>query len=103
MSENTSNTSENKSENKSPKELIEKIKDDMRKSGFPLEFYVLNVCAPKTIAQWPSLRYEYNNQSRELDLLALFAHSADDPVSDPSLQRTSTRLVIECKKRAGTP
>src|SRR5438046_132192 len=87
----------------SEKELIEKIKKDMENSGFPLEFHVLNVCSTKNTGRMPSLRYEFQGQPRELDLLAFFEEITINRKKDATLQHTSTDLIVECKKRADKP
>jgi hypothetical protein len=89
--------------NESRDELIEKIKNDMRKSGFPLEFHVLNVCSTKDTGRMPGLRYEFLEKQRELDLLCSFEQITLGPRKDATLQHTSTTLVIECKKRSDKP
>ncbi len=91
------------SDSESPTELHEKIKKDMRNSGFPLEFHVLNVCSTKNMGRMPGLRYEFLGQAREVDLLAFFEHHTVDPKEDATRQFTSTDLIIECKKRADKP
>ena len=48
-------------DNNNSANLPEKIKEDMRKSGFPLEFHVLNVCSTKDTGRMPNLRYEFEN------------------------------------------
>ena len=87
----------------SEKELIEKIKKDMENSGLPLEFHVLNVCSTKNTGRMPSLRYEFQGQPRELDLLAFFEEITINRKKDATLQHTSTDLIVECKKRADKP
>jgi hypothetical protein len=77
-------------------ELAGRIESDIRKSGFPLEMYVLNVCSTKNTGRMPSVRYEYLDQLREIDLLAFFETIA-------STHHTSTDLIIECKKSSEKP
>jgi hypothetical protein len=84
-------------------DLVERIKQDMQRSGFPLEFHVLNVCSTKNTGRMPGLRYEFLKQPRELDLLASFEEIALNRKEDANLQHTRTELIIECKKRADKP
>jgi hypothetical protein len=79
-----------------PAELVKNIESDIRKSGFPLEMYVLNVCSTKNTGRMPSVRYEYLDQLREIDLLAFFETIAP-------AHHTSTDLIIECKKSTEKP
>ncbi len=88
-------------ENQPSIDLAEKIKSDLQKSGFPLEFHVLNVCSTKNTGRMPGLRYQFRGQERELDLLAFF-EEIKIKKSD-TLQHTGTSLIIECKKRADKP
>jgi len=77
-------------------EFVEKIENDIRKSGFPLEMFVLNVCSTKNTGRMPSVRYEYLDKLREIDLLAFFETIA-------ASHHTSTDLIIECKKSSEKP
>ncbi len=77
-------------------DLVRKIESDIRKSGFPLEMFALNVCSTKNTGRMPSVRYEYLDQLREIDLLAFFETSA-------SSHHTATDLIIECKKSSEKP
>lgn len=77
-------------------DLIARIESDIRKSGFPLEMYVLNVCSTKNTGRLPNVRYEYLDQLREIDLCAFFS-------SKRPTHYTSTTLIIECKTSASKP
>jgi hypothetical protein len=82
-------------------ELLQKIENDIRKSGFPLEVEVLNVCSTKNTGRLPSVRYEYAGQLREIDLIEFYETFSDK--GDPLPQHTITELIIECKKSAEKP
>jgi hypothetical protein len=84
-------------------ELISKIEEDIRKSGFPLELHVLNVCSSKNTGRLPSLRYEHQNQIREIDLVTNFETIKLKARKGGAPQHTSTALIIECKKSASKP
>src|ERR1017187_659982 len=77
-------------------DLVGKIENDIRKSGFPLEMFVLNVCSSKNTGRMPSVRYEHLDQLREIDLVAFFETIAAD-------HHTATDLIIECKKSSEKP
>jgi hypothetical protein len=77
-------------------DLVGKIESDIRKSGFPLEMFVLNVCSSKKTGRMPSVRYEYRDQLREIDLLTFFETIA-------ASHHTKTALIIECKKSSEKP
>ena len=78
-------------DNNNSANLPEKIKEDMRKSGFPLEFHVLNVCSTKNTGRMPGLRYEFQRE-RELDLLAFFEEIS---TGGPHLRRAFRRKCGE--------
>lgn len=84
-------------------DLAERIRKDIQRSGIPLEFHVLNICSTKNTGRMPGLRYEFQGQSRELDLLAFFEEISLNRREDATLQHTATDLIIECKKRADKP
>lgn len=88
-------------ENHTTSELIEKIRTDLQNSGFPLELYVLNVCSTRNTGRMPSLRYQFRDKERELDLLAFF--ETIETKRNDTFQHTGTFLLIECKKRADKP
>jgi hypothetical protein len=79
-----------------PADLVGKIESDIRKSGFPLEMFVLNVCSTKNTGRMPSVRYEHLDQLREIDLDAFFETIA-------ASHHTCTDLIIECKKSSEKP
>lgn len=83
-------------------ECIDKIKNDIRQSGFPLELHILNICSTKNTGRMPSLRYEYQGDFRELDLLTSF-ETMDFGSRRAVPQHTSTNLIIECKKSRAKP
>ena|SRR6267378_3902335 len=84
-------------------ELIKRIEDDIRRSGFPLELYVLNVCSKKNTGRMPSIRYDHMGEPRELDLLTTFETIDTEVRGNDILQHTSTDLIIECKKSHEKP
>src|SRR5229473_8630684 len=84
--------------NAAPQELIKRIEGDIRKTGFPLEVHVLNVCSTRNTGRMPSVRYEYLNELREIDLLAFFETIELSSKGHTNLQHTTTDLIIECKK-----
>ncbi len=81
---------------KVPTDLAKRIESDIQKSGIPLELHVLNVCSTKNTGRMPSVRYEYLDQLREIDLLAFFETMAPN-------HHTTTDLIIECKKTTKKP
>jgi len=84
-------------------ELLNRIADDVRRSGFPLEVHVLNVCSTKNTGRMPSLRYEHKGEPRELDLLAFFDTIEKKAKGKAAPQHTATHLIVECKKSEEKP
>ncbi len=84
-----------------PGDLLERIASDIRKSGFPLEVEVLNICSTKNTGRLPSVRYEYCDQLREIDLVAFYETISRENSRGP--QHTITELIIECKKSVEKP
>jgi hypothetical protein len=84
-------------------EFVEKIKADLKKSGFPLEAHILNICSTKNTGRMPSLKYEYLDKVREIDLFAFYETIDLAPPKQSILQHTSTNLIIECKKSESKP
>jgi hypothetical protein len=84
-------------------ELVEKLKADIRKSGFPLEVHVLNVCSTKNTGRMPGLKYEYLDKVREIDLVAFYEAIDLEPPRGLIPQHTVTNLIIECKKSEAKP
>jgi len=85
-----------------PAELLKNIEEDIRKSGFPLEVRVLNVCSTKNTGRMPNVKYEYLGELREIDLLAFFETQKLES-KRTTLQHTWTDLIIECKKSSSKP
>jgi hypothetical protein len=50
--------------------MIDKIRKEIEKSGFPLELYALDICSKKNTGRMPNLRYTYKEELREVDLYA---------------------------------
>jgi len=71
------------------------------KSGFPVEIEVINACMMKRIPMMPSMRYEYQGDLREIDVLAYLESASSSPKENQ--QYTSTELIIECKKSESKP
>lgn len=84
-------------------EMIEKIKSEIEKSGFPLELYVLGICSKKNMGRLPGIHYPYDGELREIDLYTFFEEISLDPKEGENFQHTSTALIIECKKSKGKP
>jgi hypothetical protein len=84
-------------------EFIKKIESDIQQSGFPLELDILNICSTRDTGRRPSVRYEFRNALRELDLHAFFSDEDFTPKGRAVPQRTSTSLIIECKKSSAKP
>jgi hypothetical protein len=84
-------------------DLIKSIRNDILKSGFPLEVHVLNVCSTRNTGRMPGIRYEYLDQLREIDLLAFFETINVDRKKHTTFQHTITDLIIECKKSTDKP
>jgi hypothetical protein len=78
--------------------IISKITNEIKRSGFPLEIYCLNICSKKNTGRMPNIRYSYEGNLREIDLYAFFEEINLDPREGENLQHTSTSIVVECKK-----
>jgi hypothetical protein len=87
----------------SDNDFFEKVKADLKKSGFPLEAHVLNICSAKNTGRMPSLKYKYMDKVREIDLLAFYETIDLAPQKQSIPQHTSTNLIIECKKSESKP
>ena len=83
--------------------IIDAIKREIEKSGFPLELYVLNICSKKNTGRMPSIRYIYEGNLREIDLWAFFEEINLNPKKGENLQHTSVNMIIECKKSKDKP
>jgi len=83
--------------------LVEKIKKNIQKSGFPTELYVLDVCSTKNTGRMPNIRYVYQGEEREIDLLAFFEEINPNPRGNANPQYTTTNMVVECKKAESKP
>ncbi|MBU7007736.1 hypothetical protein [Phosphitispora fastidiosa] len=84
--------------------MLEKIKNEIEKTGFPLELRVADLLQGKDYYVAHSLYYvdEDEGKAREVDLRALknaFTYNSDQSV------RTTVRncLIVECKKSASKP
>jgi len=84
-------------------DMIDKIKRGIEKSGFPLEFYILDICSKKNTGRMPNMRYTYEGNLREIDLYAFFEEINLNPKREENLQHTSTSMIIACKKSEGKP
>jgi hypothetical protein len=87
-----------KDSHKAETDLVNKIKNDIAKSGFPLEVEVLNICSSRNTGRMPSIRYDYKGELREIDLVAFF-----EKIDERFPHRTITEMIIECKKSAEKP
>ncbi len=83
--------------------MIDKIKKEIEKSGFPLELYVINICSKKNTGRMPNVRYIYKGNLREIDLYAFFEEINLNPKEGENLQYTTTAMIIECKKSKDKP
>jgi len=83
--------------------MIDKIKKEIEKSGFPLELYVINICSKKNTGRMPNIRYTYEEKLREIDLYAFFEEIRIEPKKGVNLQHTSTAMIIECKMSKDKP
>lgn len=83
--------------------MIDKIKREIEKSGFPLELYVISICSKKNTGRMPNVRYTHEGNLREIDLYAFFEQINLDPEESENLQHTSTAMIIECKKSRDKP
>jgi hypothetical protein len=79
-------------------ELVSKITNEIKRSGFPLEIYCLNICSKKNTGRMPNIRYSYEGNLKEIDLYAAFEAIELDPKEGENLQHTRTSMVVECKK-----
>lgn len=84
-------------------QLTQKIINDIEKSGFPLELHVLNACSTKNCGRMPSLRYEFRNELREIDLVAFFESIEQERKAGHAPYHLATTLIIECKKSLSKP
>ena len=81
--------------------MIEKIKKEIEKSGFPLEIFVIDICSTKNTGRMPNERYIYNGKLKEMDLHAFFEDIQFESNKKP--QHTCSNLIIECKKSREKP
>lgn len=79
-------------------EVVSKITNEIKQSGFPLEIYCLNICSKKNTGRMPNIRYTYEGNLREIDLYAFFEEINLHPRKGENHQYTSTSIVVECKK-----
>jgi len=84
-------------------DIISKITKEIKKSGFPLEIYCLNICSKKNTGRMPNIRYMYEGKLREIDLFAFFEEIKLHPKKGENLQYTSTSIIVECKKSTKYP
>ena len=82
--------------------LVQNIKRDILKSGFPLELYVLNVCASRDMARSFHTPYWFDGKQKEIDLGASIWSTDECRLKGLQLS-TSTLLIIECKKSGQKP
>jgi len=85
------------------KPLLDRVAEDIQKSGFPLELHVLNICSSRNTGRLPSVRYEYLGQLREIDLITNFETIKFKSSQRNAPQHTVTSLIIECKKSSSKP
>lgn len=85
------------------KDIIESIKAEIWKSGFPLELFVLDICSKKNTGRMPNRRYLHEGILRELDLHAFFEEIKLEPKKGENLQHTTTDMIIACKTSRGKP
>ena len=83
--------------------MIDKIKKEIEKSGFPLELYVINICSKKNTGRMPNIRYTHEGNLREIDLYTLFEEIIPYPIKGENLQHTSSAMIIECKMSKDNP
>jgi len=83
------------------KDLIKKIKKEIKDSGFPLEIFVIDICSKKNTGRMPNQRYTYEGELKEIDLHAFFEEIDYNTKKTP--QHTSSNLIIECKKSRDKP
>jgi hypothetical protein len=81
--------------------MLENIKSEILKSGFPLEIFVFNACSKKNMGRIPNLHYTTNDGTKEIDLLAFFSHYRLQATQH--LQFTTSDLMIACKKSETKP
>jgi hypothetical protein len=80
------------------KEIVNRITSEIKRSGFPLEIYCLNVCSKKNTGRMPNIRYQCEEGVKEIDLYAFFEEINLTPKKGDNRQYTSTAVIIECKK-----
>jgi hypothetical protein len=84
-------------------ELIMNVRDAILKSGFPLEIEVLNICSTKNIGRIPSVRYVYDGQEHEIDLIVQIEQMIHRFSKGENFQYTKSIMIIECKKSDDKP
>lgn len=84
--------------------LVDKIIKEIKKTGFPLELHVLDVCSTRNTGRMPNVRYMYDGILREVDLYAFFETMIiERKKKRENFQYTSTSMIIECKKSDAKP
>lgn len=84
--------------------LVDKIIKEIKKTGFPLELHVLDVCSTRNTGRMPNVRYMYDGILREVDLYAFFETMIiERKKKGENFQYTSTSMIIECKKSDAKP
>ena len=80
------------------KEIVSRITNEIKRSGFPLEIFCLNISSKKNTGRMPNIRYQCEEGVKEIDLYAFFEEINLTPKKGDNPQHTSTALVVECKK-----
>jgi len=83
--------------------LVENVKKEILRTGFPLEIAIINICSKKNTGRIPNIRYTYKQKLKEIDLIAQFETNVSPPNKSETQQYTRTVLVIECKKSQAKP
>jgi hypothetical protein len=82
-------------------EFRQSIHNQIKKSGFPLELYVIDSLREKELVVYPNLSFaDSNNQVHEIDALAML--DSEKPSSWP-YGAIGLTLIVECKKAKEKP
>lgn len=78
------------------RELKDKIVDDIRKSGFPLEMQIIQSCHDRGFSVEPNIRYSVDESLKEIDVYSSLYSSGR--TRDGVEYLTISRLLVECKQ-----
>lgn len=82
-----------------PENIREKIKDEIKKSGFPLEIDILQICSKQGLEFEHHIQYDYKENKKEIDIYTSYF----EVLKGRNKQATKTSMIIECKKSKNKP